>query len=112
GHERDGPGIDPPRRTQRRWAQRGGLSAVGSARWAQRGGLSAVGEFVMEMHNEFGGDHRVENQVVVLEPNRASGWAPAEPAPGPCRPLSLTRVGAPADRGARTAREMSCHSTV
>jgi uncharacterized protein YndB with AHSA1/START domain len=44
-------------------------------------GVGAV--FVMDMHNEIKGDHRVENHVIVYEPNRAIGWAPAEPGQQP-----------------------------
>jgi uncharacterized protein YndB with AHSA1/START domain len=48
----------------------------GSADHTVPGGVGAV--FVMDMHNEFKGDHRVENHVVVFERDRAIGWAPAE----------------------------------
>ena len=39
--------------------------------------------FVMNMHNEIRGDHQVENHVIVYEPERAIGWAPAEPGQPP-----------------------------
>jgi uncharacterized protein YndB with AHSA1/START domain len=46
--------------------------------------IRATGDvFVMNMHNEFRGDHQVENHVVVYEPGRAIGWAPAEPGQPP-----------------------------
>jgi hypothetical protein len=45
--------------------------------------LTAVGQvFLMNMHNDMRGDHQVANHVVVFEPDRALGWAPAEPGPG------------------------------
>ena len=67
---------------------------------AHRGRLTAVGQvFVMDMHNEFRGDHQVENHVVVFEPDRAIGWAPAEPGR---EPAGHTFVWRPAGtRGAR-----------
>ena len=39
--------------------------------------------FVMNMHNEIKGDHQVENHVICYEPDRAIGWAPAEPGADP-----------------------------
>jgi uncharacterized protein YndB with AHSA1/START domain len=46
--------------------------------------VTGVGDvFVMNMHNEINGDHQVENHVVVYEPDRALGWAPAEPGQDP-----------------------------
>jgi hypothetical protein len=46
--------------------------------------LTGVGDvFVMNMHNEIKGDHQVENHIVVYEPDRAIGWAPAEPGHDP-----------------------------
>lgn len=46
--------------------------------------VSGVGSvFVMNMHNDFKDDHQVENHVVVYEPDRALGWAPAEPGHEP-----------------------------
>ena len=42
------------------------------------GPLTAVGDvFVMDMHGRDIGDYQVHNRVVVLEPDRALGWAPA-----------------------------------
>lgn len=46
--------------------------------------VTAVGQvFVMNMSNAFKGDHQVENHVVSFEPDRAIGWAPAEPGKEP-----------------------------
>ena len=53
----------------------------GSADHATVTGVGAV--FVMDMHNAIRGDHQVENHVVVFEPDRALGWAPAEPGHEP-----------------------------
>ena len=39
--------------------------------------------FVMDMHNAVKGEYQVENHVVVHEPERAIGWAPAEPGHDP-----------------------------
>ncbi len=40
--------------------------------------LTAVDEvFAMNMYNTIRGHHRTENHVVVFEPDRAIGWAPA-----------------------------------
>src|ERR1017187_3212815 len=43
--------------------------------------------FVMNMRNRIKGDHQVENHVVIYEPDRAIGWAPAEPG---CEPAGHT----------------------
>lgn len=53
----------------------------GSADHARLTEVGAV--FVMNMHNPIKGDHQVENHVVVYEPDRALGWAPAEPSREP-----------------------------
>jgi uncharacterized protein YndB with AHSA1/START domain len=46
--------------------------------------ITATGDvFVMNMHNDFMGDHQVENHVVAYEPDRAIGWAQAEPGHPP-----------------------------
>jgi uncharacterized protein YndB with AHSA1/START domain len=39
--------------------------------------------FVMNMHNQTKGDHQVANHVICYEPDRAIGWAPAEPGADP-----------------------------
>jgi len=39
--------------------------------------------FVMEMHDETKGDHHLEHHLVVFQPGRAIGWAPAEPGRDP-----------------------------
>ena len=40
--------------------------------------ITEVGDvFTMAMHNEMMGDYQIENHVVVYEPDRAIGWAPA-----------------------------------
>jgi len=41
----------------------------------------------MNMRNRIKGDHQVENHVVIYEPDRAIGWAPAEPG---CEPAGHT----------------------
>jgi len=53
----------------------------GSADHAIVVGVGSV--FVMDMHNDIKGSHQVENHVVVYEPDRALGWAPAEPGHEP-----------------------------
>ncbi|MGH3502019.1 MAG: antibiotic biosynthesis monooxygenase [Nocardioidaceae bacterium] len=48
------------------------------------GALTELGEvFVMDMHSELMSDYRVDNHVVVYEPNAAIGWAPAAPGQRP-----------------------------
>jgi uncharacterized protein YndB with AHSA1/START domain len=39
--------------------------------------------FVMDMYNALRGEYQVENHVVVYEPERVIGWAPAEPGHDP-----------------------------
>jgi len=39
--------------------------------------------FLVNMSNDFKGDHQIENHVVVYEPDRAIGWAPADPGQAP-----------------------------
>jgi uncharacterized protein YndB with AHSA1/START domain len=56
--------------------------------------------FVMNMRNRAKGEHQVENHVVLYEPGRALGWAPAEPGQPPAghtwvwrlRPLDAHRT--------------------
>jgi uncharacterized protein YndB with AHSA1/START domain len=61
--------------------------------------IAGVGEvFVMNMHNPIKGDHQVENHVVVHEPGRAIGWAPAEPGHPPAGHTWTWRL-APATAG-------------
>lgn len=51
---------------------------------ATRSPITHVGQvFVMDMHNDMKGDHQVENHVVICQPGRAIGWAPAEPGQSP-----------------------------
>ncbi|GAB3756393.1 SRPBCC family protein [Microlunatus parietis] len=46
--------------------------------------ITGVGDvFVMNICNEFKGEHQDENHVVTFEPGRAIGWAPAEPGAVP-----------------------------
>jgi uncharacterized protein YndB with AHSA1/START domain len=52
-----------------------------SADHATLDGEGAV--FVMDMHNDIKGAHRVENHVVAFERDRVIGWAPAEPGQVP-----------------------------
>ncbi|WP_216902394.1 SRPBCC family protein [Nocardia alni] len=61
------------------------LDASGMVREAAGpGALTGVGAvFVMTMHRAPVGDYRVENHVVVHEPARAIGWAPASPGRTP-----------------------------
>jgi uncharacterized protein YndB with AHSA1/START domain len=68
----------------------------GAATGARIGGVGEV--FVMNMSNAFKGDHQVENHVVVYEPGRAIGWAPAEPGHPPAGHTWTWRL-APADAG-------------
>jgi uncharacterized protein YndB with AHSA1/START domain len=64
--------------------------------------LTGVGEvFVMNMTNDFKGPHQVENHVVVFEPDRAIGWAPAEPGKSPAGHVWIWRLEPVGDR--RTA---------
>ncbi|WP_202872981.1 SRPBCC family protein [Kribbella capetownensis] len=61
--------------------------------------LTELGQvFTMNMHNAFKGDHTVENHVVVFEPHRAIGWAPASPGDPPAGHVWLWRM-APAGSG-------------
>jgi len=39
--------------------------------------------FLINMSNDFKGDHQIENHVVIYEPDRAIGWAPADPGQAP-----------------------------
>lgn len=55
------------------------------------------GVFVMNMHNGIKGDHRVANHVVVYEPDRAIGWAPAEPGREPAGHTYVWRLVPTAD---------------
>lgn len=56
--------------------------------------IAGVGDvFVMNMHNPIKGDHHVENHVVVHEPARAIGWAPAEPGRPPAGHTWIWRLG-------------------
>lgn len=66
-------------------ANHAALDTSGMVRGAATGvSIGGVGDvFVMNMHNAFKGDHQVENHVVVHEPGRAIGWAPAEPGHPP-----------------------------
>lgn len=56
--------------------------------------------FVMNMHNPDKGAYQVENHVVLYEPGRALGWAPASPGQPPAghtwvwrlRPLDADRT--------------------
>ena len=66
-------------------ANHAALDTSGMVRGAATGApISGLGDvFVMDMHNAFKGDHQVENHVVVHEPGRAIGWAPAEPGHPP-----------------------------
>ena len=70
------------------------LDTSGMIRGCAAGGpLTAVGQvFVMDMHNDMRGDHQVENHVVVLEPDRAVGWAPAEPGRPPAGHVFVWRL--------------------
>jgi uncharacterized protein YndB with AHSA1/START domain len=68
----------------------------GAASGARIGGVGEV--FVMNMNNAFKGDHQVENHVVAYEPDRAIGWAPAEPGHPPAGHTWTWRL-APADAG-------------
>jgi uncharacterized protein YndB with AHSA1/START domain len=76
------------------------LDTSGMVRGAATGAVIArVGDvFVMNMHNASKGDHQVENHVVVHEPGRAIGWAPAEPGHPPAGHTWTWRM-APADAG-------------
>lgn len=61
--------------------------------------LTELGEvFVMDMHNEQMGDYRMENHVVVYEPNVAIGWAPALAGQEPLGHTFTYRL-APDDQG-------------
>ena len=92
----------------------------GSTDHAVPGDVGAV--FVMDMHNEFKGDHRVENHVVVFERDRAIGWAPAEPGQEPAghtfvwrlAPVAggRTRVSQTYDWSAFTHLDMLAHMPV
>ncbi|GAA5129338.1 SRPBCC family protein [Pseudonocardia adelaidensis] len=53
----------------------------GSTTGATIAGVDDV--FVMNMHNAIKSNHQVENHIVVYEPDRAIGWAPAEPGHTP-----------------------------
>ncbi|MDL5158335.1 hypothetical protein [Actinomycetospora termitidis] len=57
------------------------LDTSGMIREAQdESPIGGVGTtFLINMRNDFKGDHRIENHVVVHEPDRAIGWAPGEP---------------------------------
>ncbi|MCR6483685.1 SRPBCC family protein [Amycolatopsis sp. OK19-0408] len=51
---------------------------------AAPGPITHAGQvFVMNMHNALKGAHQVANHVVTFEPDRALGWAPAEPGHPP-----------------------------
>jgi uncharacterized protein YndB with AHSA1/START domain len=61
--------------------------------------ITAMGDvFVMNMHNDFKGDHQVENHVVAYEPDRAIGWAPAEPGESPAGHTYVWELGPDGDR--------------
>ncbi len=76
------------------------LDATGMVRFASPGAaITAVGDvFVMHMRNEFKGDYRVENHVVVYEPGRALGWAPASPGDEPAGHTFVWRLTPDGDR--------------
>lgn len=61
------------------------LDTSGMVRGAAPGAtIAGVGDvFVMNISNDVKGDHHDENHVVVYEPDRAIGWAPAEPGRTP-----------------------------
>jgi uncharacterized protein YndB with AHSA1/START domain len=60
---------------------------------AEHGSIDHVGQvFVMNMHNAMKGDHQVENHVVVFEPGKAIGWAPAEPGHPPAGHTYIWRL--------------------
>jgi uncharacterized protein YndB with AHSA1/START domain len=61
--------------------------------------IKAIGDvFTMNMHNDFRGDHQVENHIVVYEPDRAVGWAPAEPGHPPAGHTFVWELAADCDR--------------